>query len=433
MSPNGLRLGSINHTGDCMKITMNDENIVSIAQLKSFLKEVAQSVSFNINHIGNKNKQEMYDWVGTVASKFRYFSLKKKERGVVLDYFEKITNRSRTQIKRLLKRKKKFGKIKLSAMKKNTFPVLYGISDIARLIDTDNAHGRLSGPATKKILQREYLIYGKIEYERIAHISVPHIYNIRKKSRQYQSNILFISKTQAANRNIGERRKPHPEGKPGYLRVDSVHQGDKDMEKGVYYINLVDEVTQWEIIGCVEGISEYFLEPLLLELFERFPFILINFHSDNGSEYINYVVAKILNKLSIKQTKSRSRRTNDNGLVETKNGAVIRKHMGYAHIPKSNAKKINIFLKQNMDEYLNFHRPCGFATTTIDKRGKETKKYDIYMTPYEKLISLQNFEQYLKPSITKEFLETRSKKMSDNENAQKMQNSKSKLLKSFTV
>ena len=410
---------------------MNDDNIVSIAQLQSFLKEVAV-INFSINNIGNKNKQEMYDWVGTVIQKFRYFSVKKKERTLVLDYIEKITGRSRPQIKKLIKKKKKWGRIKLSTVKKHTFPVRYNTSDIARLIETDNAHGRLSGPATKKILLREYSVFEKISYERISHISVPHIYNLRKK-RQYVSNILFISKTQTVNRNIGERKKPIPEDKLGFLRVDSVHQGDRDIEKGVYYINMVDEVTQWEIIGCVEGISEYFLEPLILELLERFPFVILNFHSDNGSEYINYVVAELLKKLLINQTKSRPRRTNDNALVETKNGAVIRKHMGRNYIEKKNARSINKFLGENMDDYLNFHRPCGFATNYSDLKGKIKKKYEIYMTPYEKLISLPNFRQYLKPDVSLSQLEAISKKQSDNESAQKMQIAKSKLFKNFTV
>jgi len=410
---------------------MNDENIISIAQLKAFLK--VEQVSFSINNIGNKNKQEMYDWICTVTQKFRYFSLKKKEKKLVLDYIEKITKRSRSQIKKLIKKKKKFGRIKLNTTKKNTFPVLYDTSDIARLIETDNAHGRLSGPATKRILEREYLVYGKIGYERIYHISVPHIYNIRKQSRQYKSNVLFIVKTQAVKRNIGERRKPQPEGKPGFLRVDSVHQGDKELDKGVYYINMVDEVTQWEIIGCVEGISEHFLLPLLEELLERFPFIILNFHSDNGSEYINYVVARLLKKLLIEQTKSRSRRTNDNALVESKNGSVIRKHMGYSYIQKSYAKNINNFIRENMDDYLNFHRPCGFATNYEDSKGKIKKKYDTYLTPYEKLISLKNFEKYLKKGVSASSLELISRKQSDNESAQKMQNSKQKLFKSFTV
>jgi hypothetical protein len=234
-------------------------------------------------------------------------------------------------------------------------------------------------------------------------------------------------------RNIGERRKPQPRGKPGYLRVDSVHQGDKDLEKGVYYINMVDEVTQWEVVGCVGGISEQFLSPLLEELLDRFPFIILNFHSDNGSEYINYTVAEILKKLLIDQTKSRSRRTNDNALVESKNGAVIRKHMGRNYIQRKEARGINKFLRDYMDDYLNFHRPCGFATDYSDSRGKIKKKYETYLTPYEKFISLPNFEQYLKPMIKVIDLELLSKKQSDNESAQKMQIAKLKLFKNFTV
>lgn len=411
---------------------MNDENIVSITQLKSFLKEVAV-INFSINNIGNKNKQEMYDWVGTVVQKFRYFSLKKKERGIVLNYIEKITKRSRCQIKRLIKKKKKFGKIRVSSLEKNIFPVFYRSSDIARLIETDNVHGRLSGPATKRILEREYMIHGKIEYEIISRISIAHIYNLRKNSLQYQSNILFISKTQAVKRNIGDRRKPKPCGKPGFLRVDSVHQGDMEKEKGLYYINLVDEVTQWEIIGCVEGISEQFLNPLLEELLLCFPFVILNFHSDNGSEYINYTVAELLNKMMIDQTKSRSRRTNDNALVESKNGAIIRKHMGYVYIQKRNARNINHFFREYMDDYLNFHRPCGFATNTVDSKGKIKKKYDTYMTPYEKLLSISNFKQYLRPGVVACSLEQISKKQSDNQSAQNMQTAKAKLFKNFTV
>jgi hypothetical protein len=432
MSPKGLKSGSHQSYCDDMKITMNDENIVSISQLKSFLKEVAV-VNFSINNIGNKNKQEMYDWVGTVLQKFRYFSLKKKERTIVIDYIEKITKRSRPQIKKLIRKKKKVGKIKLDEINKNSFPVLYNTSDIARLIETDNAHGRLSGPATKKILEREYLKFGKENYERIYHISIPHIYNIRKSSKQYKTNILFISHTQAVKRNIGKRSKPRPMGKPGYLRVDSVHQGDLDKQKGVYYINMVDEVTQWEIIGCVEGISEQFLMPLLIELLDRFPFVITEFHSDNGSEYINGDVSFLLNKMMIEQTKSRARRTNDNALVETKNGSIIRKHFGFSYIQKKEARDINKFMRDNMDEYLNYHRPCGFATDYINEKGKITKKYDTYMTPFEKLVSISEFEKYLKTGITFPQLDDISKRESDNESAQKMQNAKSKLFKNFTV
>ena len=233
---------------------------------------------------------------------------------------------------------------------------------------------------------------------------------------------------------IGERRKPQPDGQPGFLRVDSVHQGDLEKEKGVYHINLVCEVTQWEIIGCVEKISEYFLEPLLEDLLAQFPFVILNFHSDNGSEYINKTVAKLLNKLLAKQTKSRSHHSGDNALAECKNGWVIRKQIGYSHIPKQYASLINQFYKNYLNPYLNFHRPCGYATIIEDlkKKGKLKKVYKTYLTPHEKFLSLPDFKQYLKPEITPEFLENLSKEKSDNECAAAMQKEKQELFNKFT-
>lgn len=196
------------------------------------------------------------------------------------------------------------------------------------------------------------------------------------------------------------RMKPRPEGKPGYIRVDSVHQGDLDRVKGVYHINLVDEVTQAEIVVTVAGISEYFLIPVLEEAFTQFPFMISNFHSDNGSEYINKTVARLLNKLMIEQTKSRSRKTNDNALVEGKNAAVVRKHFGYAHIPKQYAPLINDFNREYLNPYLFFHRQCAFADEEVGARGKIKKLYRTYLTPCEKLLSLSSVDEYLRAGVT---------------------------------
>jgi hypothetical protein len=288
----------------------------------------------------------------------------------------------------------------------------------------------MSGEATRRILERQWRIFKDKGFEIISHISSSHVYNLRR-TKQYESHNLYVEKTRAVNANIGIRKKPRPEGKPGFIRVDSVHQGDLDKEKGVYHINLVDEVTQWEIVGCVEGISEEFLRPLLEKLLDLFPFKIIGFHSDNGSEYINHTVAYLLNKLSIEQTKSRSRRTNDNALVETKNGAVIRKYMGYAHIPKKYSRLINTFYREHMDVYLNFHRPCGFSTDTIDERGKIIKKYDIYMTPFEKLKSIKDAELYLKNSVTIAELDKIALKETDNSCALNLQKARRKLLETI--
>jgi len=410
---------------DAMHIIMNDANVVSVAQLRELLK-FTNRVEFK-----SSSKEETYQWVEEALGRFRYFSLRsKKEKTVVLSYLKQMTGLSRGHVKKLVKRKKRNGKILRITSTRHFFPKVYGTDDIARLIETDNAHGRMSGEATKQIMSRQYTVYGDRRFERIRHISVSHLYNLRG-ARQYESHALYIEKTRATTVPIGIRRKPQPNGKPGYIRVDSVHQGDWDKEKGVYHINLVDEVTQWEVVGCVEGISEQFLEPLLEALLDLFPFRILNFHSDNGSEYVNYVVAKLLAKLTIEQTKSRARRTNDNALVEGKNAAVIRKYMGYAYIPGKYAVLINRFYREHMDDYLDFHRPCGFATVKIDRRGKEKKKYDTYLTPFEKLKRIPDVETYLKPDVTIETLEAAARKESDNACAERLQNAKRILLETI--
>ena len=244
--------------------------------------------------------------------------------------------------------------------------------------------------------------------------------------------MLVYTKTQPTSVAIGERRKPYPCGIPGFLRVDSVHQGDKDKEKGVYHINLVDEVIQWEIQVCVEGISEEFLLPALQEALLTFPFTIHNFHSDNGSEYINKVVAKLLEKLRISQTKSRARRTNDNALVEGKNGAVIRKHMGYMHIPRRHASAINDYYHAYRNPFVNFHRFSAFPDEEVDARGKIVKKYRTYLTPCQKLLSIPRVETYLKDGTTKESLLAEARRQSHLVAAQEMQKEKHKLFSSFS-
>ena len=128
--------------------------------------------------------------------------------------------------------------------------------------------------------------------------------------------------TQAAT--IGVRKAPAPEGRPGFIRIDSVHPGDWDGTKGLYHINAVDCVTQWEVVATVQTISEAYLLPVIEQMLAQFPFEILGFHADNGSEYVNHRVAQMLDKLRVEFTRSRPRRSNDNGLAETKNGAVVR-------------------------------------------------------------------------------------------------------------
>ena len=401
---------------------MNDSPLKTIEELRKFLKS-STLLSFK-----GQKRNEIYEWIEDTIIKFDYHILGKKNKGVIKKYLEKITGLSRSQVTRLITKQKKTGAVTVEKYNRHIFPKIYSDQDIWLLATTDELHDFPNGVMVKKILGRMLKEYKDLTYKNISNISVGHIYNLRK-SVHYQRLTKKYAKTKPRVFNIGERRKPIPNGVPGFLRVDTVHQGDMGRQKGVYHINIVDEVTQFEMAGSIEKITESFLVPLLLKLINKFPFRVFEFHADNGSEYINRIVVDMLNKLLIKLTKSRSRQTNDNAQIESKNGSIIRKWIGYGFIDQKHAYLINDFYFDIFNEYLNFHRPCGFATEIVDKKGKIKKVYKEkdYMTPYEKLKSLPNYQLYLKVGITIEMLDKIAKRKTDNEIAREVQDSRYKL------
>ena len=400
-----------------MVITMNDSKLSSIVEVKRFLKE-SQVIEFK-----KRSRKEAYQWIEETLKRFDYLYLGKKEKGLIKKYIEKVTGYSRPQVTRQIREYRQTGRVSVKEYKRNKFERKYTSKDIRLLAQTAELHDYPNGAALKKTLERMANEYGEEEYRNIANISVSHIYNL-KKTVSYQRSVPFYQETKKTKaRAIGERCKPEPGGKPGYLRVDTVHQGDRDGQKGVYHINTVDEVVQWEVVGAAEKITDCHLIPLLEKIIASYPYRIINFHADNGSEYINSKVAEMLNNLLIKLTKSRPRHTNDNALAETKNGWVLRKWMGYGHVEQKHAKGINDFYFDCFNEYLNFHRPCAFPIKVKDKKGKIKKKYRYqdYMTPYEKLRSIPDARIYLKGSITFERLDKIARRYTDNEMAKKVQ------------
>lgn len=380
-----------------------------------------------------KLKLEKYKFINQTLWDVKYRRLSKGEKHSVLKYLKYFTGYSKGHLKKLANKWRKGTLVYNSGRNRHKFNRKYYPTDIALLIKTDIAHGCLNAKATKKILEREYSVFKNASYANISKISIGHIYNIRNNNRQYSSSdAMYFIGTQKSQTNIGIRRKPAPNGKPGYVRIDTVHQGDLGGNKGVYHINIVDEVTQFELIATVERISEHYLKPVVELLLELFPFAIIEFHSDNGSEYINKWVAKLLNKIHIRLTKSRSRHSNDNALVESKNGSIIRKMYGRNYIDRKWAKEIDEFNRKYFNVYLNYHRPCLFATDKADSKGKIRKVYNQLLTPYEKLKSLEYASQYLKPELSFEELDKIAYEKSDNEFAVEMNKEKKKLFRKIS-
>jgi transposase InsO family protein len=409
-----------------MQLIMNDERLQTIEQVRQFL---AGSEALNF---GGVSVEERYQWIQAVLVRFKYCQLKRAEKGVIRRYIEKVSGYYRAQVSRLIREYNQKGQLRKAQYRRHRFPRSYTTADIALLARTDELHDYLSGPATKKIMEREWTIYGHTDFRNISRISIAHLYNLRR-SHLYRSITKRYTRTKPAVVKIGERARPAPGGSPGYIRIDTVHQGDHNGEKGVYHINAVDEVTQWEVVASVEKIAESYLVPVLESMLVSFPFVIWGFHSDNGSEFINKTVAKLLGKLLIRFTKCRPRHTNDNGLVESKNGSVVRKHLGYAYIPQAYAEALNQYNNDFLNPYINFHRPCFFPLSVTDQRGKvkKTYPYQEVMTPYERFKSLPTAERYLRLGMTMAQLDDIAKQISDNEFAERMVKARSNLFQNL--
>ncbi len=403
---------------------MSDGERMSLEQIRAFLKG-NEEVGFKAS-----NRKQAYEWTQRTLCAQEYTSLQRSGKGLVKGYIAKLTGLRRAQITRLIAQYVATGAVQSRQGRGRRYTARYTPEDMALLAEVDMAHDTLSGPATRQLLYRGWHEFADARYERLADISPAHIYNLRRK-RGYREHALVLTRTRPTPTAIGERRKPAHGGRPGYLRVDTVHQGDLDGVKGVYHINLVDDVTQWQVVGAVERISESQLKPLLERLLQQFPFRILGFHSDNGSEFINHTIAALLNKLLIEQTKSRPRHSGDNGLVETKNGAVIRKHMGYDHIASEHADAINAFYEEHFNPYLNFHRPCAVPEARKDSRGKTVRVYRWYATPWEILRQTPGIGACLKGNLTIEDMEKQAGAASDTVAATRMNQARRKLFASF--
>jgi hypothetical protein len=396
-----------------MQITMDDSRITTVAQLR----EIVTGTEKLVLSLENAAIEKKYAFITKTVKKFFYAKLSKKDKRIVYLYLRKITGYKKAQLYRLIE-KALNRKLKVVAYHRLYPHRIYTTSDIKRLEKTDELHLRLSEMATKEILRREYEVFNHQEYQTIAKISHSHITNLRH-SQIYKSS--WINHTKARQISIGITKPPENFGKPGSIRIDSVSQKD------VYHINAVDEITQWEVVFCIPQLSEACMIPALETIFSQFPFVIFNFHSDRGRETINYLVAQLLERLRIKQTKSRSYHSNDNALVETKNGSVIRKNMGWVHIDQSLCNEINSYYKNYFNPYLNFHRPCAYPTIITNEKGKKKKVYSVYLTPYEALKRIVGARNLLKEGENFENMDKTAYSHSDNDFATIMREEERKL------
>ena len=292
-------------------MTLQTERIRTVDQVRAFLEGNVQ-----VDYL-SQDRDGAYEFVRRTLVRIGYGALGRSGKGAVREYLAKTTGLSRAQVTRLIAQYRQTGQVadRRRVNSGRPFERVYTAADIRLLAEVDEIGNQMCGPATCAVMRRAFEVFGDRRFERLASLSSSHLYNLRR-SKTYRAKRTVWQHTKPTATRIGARQRPAPEGQPGFVRVDTVHQGDRDGEKGTYEINLVDEVTQFEHIGAVARIAETFLIPVLEELLVTLPFVVLGFHADNGSEYINRQVAELLNKLHIRQfTKSRARHSNDKSWV----------------------------------------------------------------------------------------------------------------------
>jgi hypothetical protein len=157
-------------------ISMDDSEAVSLEQIRGFL-----AGSGEVRFAGQR-RAEVYAWVERTLVRHQYAGLARADKGVVRHYIGRMTGLSRAQVTRLIAGHRKTGQVKAAAYQRTKFARRYTAADVELLAYVDKAHGNLSGPATRRILEREYFDYGQAAYARLAGISVAQIYRFRNSA-----------------------------------------------------------------------------------------------------------------------------------------------------------------------------------------------------------------------------------------------------------
>lgn len=179
-----------------------------------------------------------------------------------------------------------------------------------------------------------------------------------------------------------------PPTTPGVIEADTVaHCGPTFAGEFARTLTMTDLVTGWTENASIRNNASKWIVQAVGDLQGRFPFPLVVFDSDNGSEFINHDVAGWLQARDIAQTRSRPYRKNDQATVESKNNHVVRKHAFHWRYDTPEELALLNELWELVSLRLNFFtptkKPVGYATTAD---GRRKRLYDTPATPWQRVL-----------------------------------------------
>lgn len=213
-----------------------------------------------------------YRWIDTALQGMQYRELARSERGLVLNYLQRLTGYSRAQVNRLVARWMSGQALaKQHGRPEHAFERRYQAADIALLAEADGALGRLPGAATVSVLRRQRDQFGDGRLASLASISVSQLYLLRRSPEYLAAAVPSDDLVPPHHLPVGVRRTPQPDLAPGHLRVESVDEGDVP---GSWQVCVVDVATRWRVrVDWPSSADDVCMrKPALARLMRQLPF-----------------------------------------------------------------------------------------------------------------------------------------------------------------
>lgn len=197
------------------------------------------------------------------------------------------------------------------------------------------------------------------------------------------------------------------EKKIGFSEIDLVaHCGDSLSGEFVFTLNTTDIKTGWFEAEGVLGKSQERVFEGIKNIRKRLPFKLLGIDSDNGSEFINWIMVRYCEEENIVFTRSRPYQKNDGAHVEQKNWTTVRKNLGYSRIEtKEKVDLVNKLYRGPLSDYINFFLPSMKCIERKRIGSKIVKKFDEAKTPYQRVVESDDISQEVKDVLNKKYEE----------------------------
>ena len=187
---------------------------------------------------------------------------------------------------------------------------------------------------------------------------------------------------------------------PGYWQTDTVHHCGQTTEgQYLHTLTATDVTSGWIELRSMLNNAQRWTFEALSDINNTTPLPVLEFHPDNGSEFINNYTETWCKENGILFTRSRSNKKNDNCFVEQKNGAVVREYAGYDRLEGIEEQALLADIYKSLAPLLNFFMPTQKLKSKTRIGSKEVKVYDEPKSPFQRLI-----ESSQTPQKTKDLL-----------------------------